>query len=260
MNIDLIIQGPVHGNNAFLSKMDNLCKQFNKVIISTWDHEDSAAWVEKLSGYNNVVITSQKLPDRPGLKGPYRGIATGSTFYWACLSTYNGLKESSAEYVVKMRSDEYYEDFTAFKLELKKANHKFVCGNIFYKRWYRSSPYHIGDHVYACKREGLQNGLKMVLDYYNHVEWHKEIEYKEDISQDLTCAEIVLAHTFLIGSGIPRIEWFAVGATLQTAPAFDKYFKVIDINKLGEYVARWEGSNITFRHDTSPFIHSHYDR
>ena len=154
-----------------------------------------------------------------------------------------------------MRSDEYYEDFTAFKLELKKTNHKFICGNIFYKRWYKQSPYHIGDHVYACRREGIQNGLRMALDYYNHAEVHKDIEYKEDISQDLACAEIVLAHTYLIGSGIPRIFWFDLGAQV-----FDEYFKVIDINELGEYVARRNNDDTTFRHDTSPYIHSFHER
>ena len=104
MNIDLIIQGPVDGSNVFLSKMDVLCKQFNKVIISTWDHEDSGAWIEKLSDYNNVVITSEKLPHRPSdpTGEPYKGIIGCSTYYWACLSTYNGLEKSSADYIIKI--------------------------------------------------------------------------------------------------------------------------------------------------------------
>ena len=259
MNIDLIIQGPVDGSNVFLSKMDVLCKQFNKVIISTWDHEDSGAWIEKLSDYNNVVITSEKLPHRPSdpTGEPYKGIIGCSTYYWACLSTYNGLEKSSADYIIKMRSDEYYEDFSIIKKELRKSSHKFICGNIFYKRTHKGSPYHIGDHIYACKRESIHNGLKIALAYYRDHIVLPGLEKEEDIDQTLNSAEVSLAHIFLIGSGIPRDTWHGVEENIHST--FDKYFKVFDINRLGEYIARWSQPDYTFSL-INPYVQSYYDR
>ena len=64
MDIDLIIQGPVDGDNLFLKKMDILCEQFNKVIISTWSGENKD-WQDQLKEYPNVEITSVDLPPRP---------------------------------------------------------------------------------------------------------------------------------------------------------------------------------------------------
>ena len=120
MNIDLVIQGPIDGNNLFLSKMDSICKQFNKVIISTWDNDGDSSWRSEVLKHDNVLVTSQELPRRPiDGDGKYRGIVGQSTFYWACLSTYNGLLESSAEYVIKMRTDEYYEEYSLIDVHLQ---------------------------------------------------------------------------------------------------------------------------------------------
>jgi hypothetical protein len=259
MNIDLIIQGPIDGNNVFLSKMSTLCKQFNNVVISTWDHEDSNVWMDQLSKYDNVKIFSQELPPKPLINTgePYKGILAQSTFYWACLSTLNGLKESEAEYIIKMRSDEYYEDFSIIKKELRKSNNKFICGNIFYKRVHKGSPYHIGDHVYGCKREPILRGLTEAVKYYSKHIKSDMIENAQDIDQCLVPAEIVLANIWMIGMQIPRSEWTRDGD--EKFDNFDNNFKVVDINMLGEYVARWAQGAVTFTSRHNLFVQQNFN-
>ena len=247
MDIDLIIQGPVDGDNLFLKKMDILCEQFNKVIISTWSGENKD-WQDQLKKYPNVEVTSVDLPPRPSEKNPRPGIVNNSTFYWACLSTYNGLIKSTAEYIIKMRSDEYYESFSLIKKELNKGRgrlvEKFAFGNIFYRQHFEGGPYHIGDHVYGCKREYILNGLKEALDYYDGKNTGEHIEFKQDVDQHYHCAEVVLAHMFLLGAGIPRNEWYE--HTHYGFTIFNKHFKVIDINRLGDYQASWAAAGKIF--------------
>ena len=262
MNIDLIIQGPVDGKNAFLSHMDNICKQFNRVIISTWDSDDQQEWSSKLSKHDNVTIVSQELPPRPESKtgAPYTGITGDSTFYWACLSTYNGLLESTAEYIVKMRSDEYYENFSVLKKELRKSKNKFVFGNIFYKLLWLKRPYHLGDHVYATRKDVILNGIQAALEYYNGGAFSKEEDYHvKEIDQNIHCAEIVLAQMYLIGLGVPREDWdyYVHGEGFVT---FKKYFKSVDINMMGDYLARWAAANTTFSPRVNPFVRHEWDR
>jgi len=260
MNIDLIIQGPVDGNNVFLSKMDSICKQFDKVIISTWDSDDNSSWRSEVLKHDNVLVTSQALPPRPiDDDETYKGIVGGSTFYWACLSTYNGLVKSSAEYVIKMRTDEYYEDYSLIKKELRKSKAKLVFGNIFYRRNFKGGPYHIGDHLYGCKREYMVNGLNIALKYYNKEDVSELFEFSQDLSQVAHCAEVALSHIFLVGVGTPRSEWYE--HQNQVFPCFNKHFKLIDINRLGDYRACWQqGGPMIFSPDNQPYIQAHFDK
>ena len=157
MNFDLVIQGPL--NNISLEYVDKVSNQFNKVIISHWSENDIS--LLDIIESENVEIYDQRTPDLNDTVG----VSKDSTFFYSISSTFLGLQKCTSEYVIKMRSDEYYENFDILKEKIVKHKDRFVFGNIFAKPWSHSS-YHIGDHVFGSTRKLLLSAYNILYNLY----------------------------------------------------------------------------------------------
>ena len=234
MDFDLVVQGPL--DNVSLNFVLGKCchPQFKNIIISHWD-EDLADPVEpnysELRNQISTQIVSQSLPD---LNKTFFTLKD-STFFYSLTSTYAGLKKCTSPYVVKMRSDEYFTNFTPLKEKFLNDTNKLVCGNIFFKNW-NFKPYHIGDHLFVSKRESLLRTYETLLDVY---EGKKDEPWAHHSVVEKNTAEEILAKSYLTAKEAPRNTWADKKTIL-------KYFDVVDINQLSPYTARWKHGGVTY--------------
>jgi hypothetical protein len=236
MAFDLLIQGPL--NQTSLDKIDDLAQKFENVIVSHWDCDKNQ---HSPSEQNNIKLISQPLPDRQKT----HGVMKDSTFYYSICSTFLGLQLCTSKYTIKMRSDEVYSDFKYLKEKLVENDEKFVFGNIFAKQWIHS-PYHIGDHLFAAKTEHLYKSYKILFDSYTFgSDPIKNPWIIQGFPKNQT-AESILAKSFLSAKKINKNLW-------DTKDTFKKNFDVVDINQLGDYVARWVHGGKTYTPENNPY-------
>jgi hypothetical protein len=237
MTFDLVVQGPL--DRTSIENIDSISKQFENIVISYWSENDEGLLDDIKS--DNVSLVHHPTPDL----NKTIGVMKDSTFFYSIFSTYNGIMNCKSQYVIKMRSDESYENFDPLKSLFLKNDSKFVFGNIFAKPW-SDSHYHIGDHLFACERLKLQKSYETLYNIYTN---------KLDINQNLWAtqgdpshqtAESILAKSFLKAKSIPEETW-------EKRKTFLDNFNVIDIEKLGKYQASWNHGNETYNSDGNRF-------
>jgi hypothetical protein len=134
MNNDftIVVQGPLHERS--LGNVHNYQK-FGDVIISCWDTCDKS----QLFGLGvELVVSSESDYD-------FTDVINPQNLYRQCITTLNGIRAAKTEYVIKVRSDEYYTDLSFIVDNLRANPSKIVVGNTFFGR----KEWDFGDHLYA---------------------------------------------------------------------------------------------------------------
>ncbi len=168
-NITFIIQGPLHSNSIL-----NLFKYttYGHVVFSCWDTCDVKTFEEEIKKHRYPKSTSikiivndfpkhvpmefrQNIPDESHIGG----------MYYQTITVHNALKTISTEWVIKIRSDEYYENWDMF-IDLMVTNPKRLTTTNIFAFKHTCFPLHISDHVFGCKTSLLQ---KTYGQLYNHV-------------------------------------------------------------------------------------------
>jgi hypothetical protein len=151
-NIAVIIQGPL--NDVYsLYKNINYLKRFvdeQDILISTWDNERN---LHLLSDFNTGIILSDVKPIKKScLHFP---LINKNNYFFQTYSTAIGIanliQRNEYEYIIKLRTDEYYEDYGAL-IEIICNNNRIVSSSLFYRN---DIPFHIGDHVLAGPAEEM---------------------------------------------------------------------------------------------------------
>jgi len=239
MDFDLVIQGPL--NSTSLEYVDKVSSQFNKVIISHWSENDIS--LLDVIKSKNVEIYDQKTPDLNDTVG----VLKDSTFFYSISSTFLGLQKCTSEYVIKMRSDERYENFDILKEKVLEHKDRFVFGNIFAKPWSHSK-YHIGDHIFGCNKELLLLGYNILYDLYytRKLSVSDNTWCKQGGKADAT-AENILALSFLKAKNVDIGIWDSIDT-------FKNNFDIVDIQGLGDYIVTWVGGHKSWSKGKKPFV------
>tara|TARA_B110000977_G_scaffold142930_1_gene181519 strand:- start:4005 stop:4742 length:738 start_codon:yes stop_codon:yes gene_type:complete len=141
-NVTILLQGKV-----LQETIDFYATHYpnQNVVISTWI--DSKLDFSKLPPSFNVILT--KLPK----SGGHQNIK------YQLLSTTNGLRFVTTDYVVKIRGDEYYSNIKHIATEIAMNPNKIHCVPVFFRHW-DFMKYHISDHVIA----GTTDNVKLMFD------------------------------------------------------------------------------------------------
>jgi len=118
------------------SKLVTNLLRFGYVEISTWDVLDQP----RVLNY----ISSNHIPN-------------GQNIYLQCYTTLSGLQKCTTKFAIKVRADEWYENFSLFIAAMKNYPNKITTHNLFF-RTFGQYPYHLSDHVIGGTKENL---LKM---------------------------------------------------------------------------------------------------
>ena len=243
-NFTVLVQGPLEQNTI---KAIECYSMDYKVVVSTWQEEtelhEHVQHLCKLN--NNIKFVNEKAPTVIGPPG-LAGVLRDTTFHYAIAGLQNGLKFVDTEYVIRTRSDEFFDslDYLA-NLSLQNTE-KLVFGNIFARKW-SDVKYHIGDHIYASKT----HILKSAIDKLYKIQI-KETPFEDWAEQGPYAAEIVLAHAFLAAKNSNQAFWHDLNT-------FKNNFLVFDINNFNDYRVRHGHASKTWIKNGSPFNNQRFN-
>lgn len=134
----LLIAGPFHQNTMKMAKMyENI---FDSIIISTYKSEDN----NDLNLFKKTYSKSEKIKLIENPLPSVNELHNAQNIYFQCFSVVNGLEYCSANYVIKLRSDELYSNLDSLIATL--PNDKLSTNNIFV-RDVSYQPFHLSDHM-----------------------------------------------------------------------------------------------------------------
>lgn len=196
-DVTTIIQGPP--NERSLNHIPTYQK-YGPVVVSCWDDD-----VPNVTG---VTLTANPKP-----VPVYYVNSANKTFSYQIHSILNGLRVVETKYVIRTRSDEFY-NLDNLIAKYNQRDEIVLCGNIFFKPW-TYYKYHMGDHLFIGRTDVLLKAYSALAD---------------DVGRYgiMACAE--QSSTFAILDAFGD-EW--------TREGFLRHFDVIDINQLKPFTARW---------------------
>ena len=158
--ITIIIQGPLHPNS--LVSVRTLAKDFN-IIISTWktNTRDERNLDKLLENGDHVTVVSHNIES-------LEFINNHANRYYQFYGTYRGLLLVETEYVIKIRSDEYYTNLDPFVEAILANPEKLVSNEVFFRNpdsiEAENFLFHPSDHLYGGKTSLLKKTLEYCVE------------------------------------------------------------------------------------------------
>ena len=235
----LVIQGPVY-DSSFVTKNYQYYSELGyQVIISTWDsngrYQEGQLSSNVLSHIGNMKYRGNLFHNRNNLLSleSNEDVYTPIPAYYQALSILNGLQSvKKTVNVVKIRTDEYYSNLDVIIRELNEDNQRYISSNTF-AREFNDIPFHPSDHIIATKWEYMTSMCTGVVSYYR---MNREITGKS--VYEYHPPEVVLARAFIHGVDTQD--------TLDQETLYNKYFKIIPVEELGEYIVKANSRKQTF--------------
>lgn len=212
----IVIQGRIDQNltNKFSSYL-----QYGKVILSTWEGENTDNVDDKISIIKTKV---EKLA------------YNRANIFYQVLSTLNGLNQVTTKNVIKVRADEHYENL--LPVINKMVEGKMITSNVFFRRdSYKK--FAASDHIMAGDTE------RMKTLFYNA--YCKLIEFtgKPEADHKLANSNYLTAEVLLTTEWIKQFEKIDDNRSKEL---MKKYIDVVDVNSLGQHIVKWNHLNKAF--------------
>lgn len=131
-DITFIIQGRILDPELFQKNLINLCRYGNIVVSLTKESIEEFASRNKIINEQNVYLQVH--------------------------STLEGLKKSNTPFSIKVRADEYYQNWDPFIVKMISNENKIITNNVFLRKVERY-PFHISDHIIG----GLTSNLTVMF-------------------------------------------------------------------------------------------------
>lgn len=160
-NITFVIQGKTHLNS--ISNVENYLK-YGKVVFSCYENDDLELLktIEELSKINlDVKFVKNKFPP------PYENYEqyNRQNSFLQAYSSLNGLKAVETEFAIKIRSDEYFENFSNFISSMLEFPEKFTTINFIFRKD-SAYKFHPSDHLFGSKTEILLKCFEILMEKY----------------------------------------------------------------------------------------------
>jgi hypothetical protein len=209
------------------------------VVICYWDNQPLPTGYD----YSRITLLPIKEPSeaeciRPELKvegyakKKYGEIPT--SWYKQVISQYyTYLFGCDKPFLLKLRSDEKYEKLDVIINKIMENPDKVFCSNIHYQ----NKDFHMSDHIVGGRTEIFVKTFQTLYrEYSGLIPVAKEHQYFGVLPDtQLICAESILAREILKNLNVP----------INNASYLER-IKPIDVNTLGDYIAKWGHRNITW--------------
>ena len=156
----VVIQGPLHPNSLVAIKA--ISRDFN-VVISLWktNSVEEKNLDTLLERGEHVTVVSHSLESLEFKNNQ-------ANRFYQFYSTYKGVCLVDTEFVIKMRSDEYYTNLVPLAEKILKNPDKFVCNDVFFRNPETNEQenflFHPSDHLYGGKTDIIKQTLKTCID------------------------------------------------------------------------------------------------
>ena len=167
-DITFVIQGPA--NNISISNLPNLLK-FGKVIISCYDTDN----LEKYDIPSEVKIIRNSFPTGHLFLDP---VINRQNAFLHAYTTFSGLNSVDTEFAIKVRADDYFEDFSFFIEKMKEFPQKYTTIN-FLIRKDSVIKFHPCDHLFGANTKLLKDAFHIL--YYKNLVHHIHLSMEPKI-------------------------------------------------------------------------------
>jgi hypothetical protein len=248
----LILHGPLTIYTLFSIKQH--CDKYNIVVVSPMPKikNNIAKEIENVASQSNTNISIFLYGDI--LKEEYNN---QQNRYYHFYSTEMGLRISTTEYSIKMRSDEFYSDLQEFEATVKRNPDKIVTNDVFFRN--HNVPIHPCDHLMG----GTTKNMFSIFQYARRMAEVPESSIKDEFFPILRETHIFKTHKF-----IPVEQYIGV-ATLRTmiedlddVTLFSEYMKdvfyIVPSNKLGAFRVAYNSHHENGRPAPKEYLDSSY--
>lgn len=255
-NVAIIIQGPLHINGLSnlkksLMYLDSFFPNYD-IVISSFDTPKEDKDFKTISDFKEwskvSYIYSEKLKDF----GPFN-LLNANNYANQVLTSAYGFKffekqvEDKYRFAIKIRTDEYFENYVPLLEKMRSNPDKIFCSNIFFRKDF---PYHIGDHIIAGSYKKLKEFF--LSSYTELVERVVNPAYFEDRMKNDRYAEYlyntdITSFNATNETCVPPECRLAINYLLHKnenpvcanhKSLMQKYFEVIDVSTMGEFECR----------------------
>ena len=201
-DITFIVQGKLD-DKIYFKNISNLVR-YGMVVESIW-------------GRNDLVEECVNEHIRAN------GINNGQNIYYQVYSVVEGLKKCETEYVIKVRGDEYYDNWEKYIKKIKEERSKIITTNIFF-RHPKNKAYHISDHIIGGTRENME---KMFYSCKDNL----------DKKKILVLANSHIPEQLLTISYLNELN---IDITIKNANENTvKYFYIVDLNDFEDFIVTY---------------------
>jgi hypothetical protein len=261
-DILVIVQGPEYeSTKTSIEYLRSFGFSKENIILSTYEKEKDQEHID----YDCLIAEVNEI--KPNTNYNF-DVLNKNNYANQILTTSNAFKTISEmglayKYVIKIRSDEYYEDYSPLIKKMEDSPSKITCSNLFFRKDF---PFHIGDHImggtyknmagmFATCSEKLVDPVSSPEKLQNYLlkdKYKKYIfngYYKNGVSKFVeiletnVAPECRLAINYLIYKGKePLCE--------NHKELMNDYFDVIDIGNMGNFLFNWRGMNISVNEES----------
>lgn len=153
-NFTLVIQGPLHQNSIY-GLLNNYLEYTDNIILSHWDTDDN----ELLRYINEYKLPVNIVTNKMHID---YNIFNGQNVYYQVYNTLYGLNEVKTEYVIKLRTDQWFGNLEPFFEAVKSQPYKYTCSNLHF-RPDKLFKYHPSDKVIGGKTDIIKNTFEIAL-------------------------------------------------------------------------------------------------
>jgi hypothetical protein len=224
-NFTLLIQGPILRNLITMCEMQ---KHMN-TVVSTWIHPRIDSEIMLFYRPNLRPVINEV----PNLRTVYND----QNRYLQFVSTYAGLMEVDTEYVIKVRSDEYYLNLQPAIEKFLQDPNKILTNNVFFRKT-SYLKYHPSDHMIIGRTSFLREVYKECI---------AECEQSDKFYEELF-KQIPKLFKQIPGNIVPEQQFAMACIRKKEGKEFKfdvsdkkvnstmkKHFEIIDVSSLGAF-------------------------
>lgn len=153
-NFTLVIQGPLHENSIY-GLLNNYPEYTDNIIVSHWDTDNP----ELFRYFKEYSIQAEVITNKQNID---YNIFNGQNVYYQVYNTLKGLEKVKTEYVIKLRSDQWFGNLEPFFEAVLQNPDKYTCSNLHF-RPDSLIKYHPSDKVIGGKTDLILNTFNNAL-------------------------------------------------------------------------------------------------
>ena len=147
-DITLIVCGRINSRS-----LDNIgkyldCKDIKEIIIGGWENDPNLNMLKPFTNKERIRIVLKPLPTYVHVHSHLP-----PTLLYQIKCILNTVCEVKTKYVLRTRSEEFYNDIQIFVDKFKENPTGILCGNVLFKPIYG----HMGDHLYMLSTKECVN-------------------------------------------------------------------------------------------------------
>jgi hypothetical protein len=148
-----VIQGPLH-KNCIHGILNNYKEYTDNIIVSHWNNDDPTLLQTLTNESNSCKLISNEYHTN-------YNVYNQQNVYYQTLTTLYGIREARTQFVLKLRTDQWFGNLTPILDRIRETPEKLICANLHF-RPNNIYQYHPSDKLYGGDRKLLEETVRIM--------------------------------------------------------------------------------------------------